>query len=306
MKARAFLVLLIFHVSLFSVFSAKKPVMVVTEIAEDADLMFETANKALAKGDLRRAGKHFIDSYKLALSIDDKNLLTKICLSAISLKINSAAKNFDESAFAGTFLADSSEELVQRATKFAERSDNASILGAVCKIYSIRLAILNGESDWDGYISTLTSKEKELAKEEVYLAHLYRTKADVYIRKGAYSSARDYYTKAADLHIKKGVLGEIGMDFYDVARSCSLDGKKKDAIAAINKAIGYDRDAENTSGLGADYFAYAKILMKGSPSDDEKSQAYECADWASQIFDAGGFESDSEKCVAFRDSIFPK
>ncbi len=288
-------------------FAAKKDAsMVNTLVAEEADRTFEIANKSLAAGDLRKAANYFVSAYKLAFSIDDTDLLTRICLSSISFKIASVSMGYDEAHLSGTYLASSTAELFDKAIMFSKfpGNSNGAVLSGVCEIYSVRLALSEGKSDYQGYISVLTSAEKVLSKETNYLAQLYRTKGDVYMRSGNYASARDFYQKSADMNTKNKVLGEIGMDWYNVARSCSLGGKKKDAINAIEQAIKYDRDAENTSGLGADYLAYAKILMKGNPSEDEKSLARKFAEWSSFIYDAGDFASDAEQARKYMDSIF--
>lgn len=284
-------------------FSASKKLVPKTEIANNADTVFESANKELALGNFKRAATNFLSAYKLAVSIDDTDLLSRICLSSVTFRINAEDAKFDLSSYSETYLSASVEELLEKAKKFARLSDREKILSSVCKIYEIRLALVRGEGDFKSYISTLTGFEKELSKEVVYLAQVYRTKADVYMKEGNYSSARDYYQKTADLHTKNCNLNEIGMDWYDVARSCSLAGKKKDAISAIQQAIKYDRDAESTSGLGSDYYAYAKILLKGNPSSDEKKSAYEFADWSEQIYRAGDFTKEAENSRILKESI---
>lgn len=279
----------------------KDAAMVNTLVAEEADRMFEGANKSLASGDFRKSAEGLVAARKLALSIDDTDLLTRICLSAVSFKLGARAAGWDAAGLDRTFLAATEDELLEKAAEFAEfpGNANAAVLSCVCQIYSVRLALAQDKTAFGEYIATLTSLEKPLAKEVRYLAQLYRTKGDVYIRSGDYASARDFYQKAADMHTKNKILVEIGMDWYNVARSCSLGGRKKDAVSAIEQAIKYDRDAENTSGLGADYLAYAKILMKGSPSGEEKKKALAFAEWAAMIYEAGGFLAEAERARAF-------
>ena len=301
-----FCILLFSCVFLSGAFAAKKDAaMVNTLVAEEADRTFETANKALASGDMRKAANSLLSAYKLAFSIDDTDLLTRVCLSSISFKLNAQSTGYDESHLDKTYLAATADELLEKAQMFAEfpGNSNGTVLSAVCRIYAVRLALSQEKTAYPEYLSTLTSLEKPLAKEANHLAQLYRTKGDVYMRSSNYGSARDYYQKAADVHTKNKVLGEIGMDWYNVARSCSLGDKKKDAVSAIEQAIKYDRDAENTSGLGSDYLAYAKILMKGNPSSDEKKKARVFADWAASIYEAGDFISEAEKARAFLESI---
>ena len=118
-----------------------------------------------------------------------------------------------------------------------------------------------------------------------------------------YNSAILFYTKAAELHTKECYLAEIGLDWYQAARMYSLNGDKANALKALDSALKYDRDAENTTAIGSDYFAKALVLTKGNYIEAEKAQAKENAQWAKEIFTAGGYTNMAERCVQLLKTI---
>lgn len=76
----------------------------------------------------------------------------------------------------------------------------------------------------------------------------------------------------------------------------SLAGEKQTAAQEIDIALKYDKDAENTSAIAADYFAYGLILVKGGCSDSEKERARKSMLWAAQIYQTGGYDEDAARC----------
>ena len=103
---------------------------------------------------------------------------------------------------------------------------------------------------------------------------------------GMYDAAQKNFAEAARIHTNDRYLVEIGLDWYCLARAYSLGGKKSDAISAIQSALKYDKDAENTSGIASDYIAYSKILLKDNPTDEEKKLSEELALWGEKILNA--------------------
>ena len=68
--------------------STPKRPMVVTEKSDNAGAMYEAGNKELVSGELRAAGWHLQEAYKIALSVDDADLLCRVSLSAIIFKLS--------------------------------------------------------------------------------------------------------------------------------------------------------------------------------------------------------------------------
>ncbi|MBQ0052251.1 MAG: hypothetical protein KBT11_09365 [Treponema sp.] len=273
---------------IFLVFSAcssapKRP-MVVTDSYNLSYSRLELANNELIAGDLKNAGLHLSESYDLALSIDNSSLLTKISLSGVMYKI-SAEKNPEEAVSqpAAGFLQFHKQEIYTDAEAFARRSEQKDELLDLCSIYQVQIKLSEKQGEKNTLLSQLSSAEKSVAKEPYYLAFLNRTRGDVYMLSGDYSSAEKAYLQAADIHTKNRYLAEIGLDWYCVARSRSLMGDKSGARSAIETALKFDRDAENTAAIILDYEAYSKILLKGSPTEAEQKMAAELSEWAKKI-----------------------
>ena len=147
--------------------------------------------------------------------------------------------------------------------------------------------------DAKNYVSMLEKVKSSILKEPYYLAYLARTTGDILMASEDFESARKSYEKAAKIHTKERYLLEIGLDWYCAARASSQNGQKTEAIAAIQNALKFDRDAENTKGIASDYMAYSKILLKGNPSEEERKFAEELAVWSVKILDAGKRQTEN-------------
>lgn len=293
----------VFSFTFSSLFSAPKRAMIVTTIADSADSRFETANNEIVAEKYQQAYNHLSQVYDLALSIDDVDLLCRASLSGISYKIATGNLQSLSSKEQESFLNDTASNILANAKQFANRSKRSSILKSVCEIYNVKLELAFERKNFKVYEQNLKNVEKNLSKQPYYLASLYSTLGDVYLSSKNYSSAVDAFKKAAEIHTKNRYLFEIGNDWYGVARAYSLDNKKQEAFNAMQNALKYDRDSENTSAIASDYFASAKILLKGVPSIDEKKQAKELIKWAAAIYKAGGLKEEAIDCENYLKSL---
>lgn len=286
--------------------SAPKRAMLVRDVATQATSYFEMGNNELAAGQIESAGINLQKAYTLAASVDDADLLCRISLSAVIYRLAVATADVSAVSARGSqnaipFAGLSSETLLARAQEFARRTTRADVLAAICAVYEQKNAITKrgARADFSGAHAALKTSEERLAKEPYYLAFLYRTRGDVYEMQQNYAQADASYRAAAELHVKNRYLYEIGIDWYSAARVRSLAGNKEAALEAMENALRYDRDAENTPAIAADYFAIARILVKGTPSEQEKSRAVRSALWAAEIYEAGGFVEDALSALTF-------
>lgn len=276
--------------------------MVVTDTYELAYSLLESANEDLLSGNLQNARMNLSRSYNLALSIDNAPLLCKVCLSGVSYKIlesqiqnenqNLNEENKKKSAFSKSFLDEKIDFVLDEAKSAANRSADRKSLLDLCKVYEVQknLADLNSEKTFDGknLLAALNSSEKSLSKEPYYLGYLERTRGDVFMKMNDFSSARKSYLSAAEIHTKNRYIYEIGLDYYKAARASSLSGNKENAVSAIENALKYDRDAENTAAISLDYLAYSKILLKGNPAEEDVKKAESLKNLSEKIAQAGG------------------
>ncbi len=265
--------------ALISCSSTKRP-MVIRTVAAQADASYEEANNLIAYGKYAMADDKLSNARNLAVSIDDAYLLTRICFSRVSYCL---AMGQIEQA----------ESEIKEAEKYYNRcsKEQKKILSGTFTIYQSRINLAKNENLDASYI--LMAKEKNYISEKYYLAYWNRVYGDICVALKRYGEADKAFTEAAQIHIKSRYLAEIGQDYYSLARSRSLEGKKDGAVEAIELALKYDKDAENTLGIILDYFACAKILVKDNPSENDRKKAHEYAVWAMEIAKA----SDNEGII---------
>ena len=118
---------------------------------------------------------------------------------------------------------------------------------------------------------------------------------DVYRLTGRYKEADKIYNEAAKLFTDNMYLSEIGITWYKIAQNHSQSGNKKEALEALNNAIYYDRCAENSMGLGADYYIKAVILLKGNPTLDNIAEAKKALSHSADIYTAANLNDLATK-----------
>lgn len=287
----------VFFVSAVFVFascsSAPKRTMERTEIADDAYTHLETANRALAKGDLITARTDLSTAYSMALSVDNAELLTKICLSKISFELN-ANTDAEERIKAA-------DENLLEAKNYSQRCTDIILYSSLCSLYESRLYL--EKKQYDKAVEILNEIEINFKKNPEYQAYLFRTRGEIFLEQKNYESSQQEFNKAAEIHIKERYLSEIALDYYYLARAFSRGGNKALAKNALESALKYDRLDENTSGIGADYYALAVVLMSGNPDKEEKAAARQYALYSAKVFAAGGFEQLAVRSEEFAEKI---
>lgn len=321
----------LFILSAVSCSSAPKRAMRITDTAGKAAERYELANTELLSGKVMSAGSHLEQAYELALSVDSTSLLCRIMLSRISQQLAIKSGMKEQTTTAAESAASSSavsvaasgtaapllvhlgtdvNSLLESAREQAKRSSSKDMLEAVCNIYAARITI-SGITETDtaklsSVQNLLDGQEKNLGKEPYYLAYLYRTKGDAFALAKDYKKADEQYVKAADIHTKNRYLAEIGVDWYRASQVRSKNGDKTSALSAIETALKYDRDSENTMAIASDYYAYALILMKGTPAEEEKVRAQKAARWSSSVYRSGGYADMAAAVALYADSISTK
>ena len=281
---------------IFSCSSAPQRAMMVTEKTDLAYSRLDEANRSIIREDYDRAFSLLTDSYMLALAVDNVEVMCKTALSGIIFKIACPDYKIDLSdpASERSFLIDSKERILAGARKLTVRSNEneKNLLVCLCDVYETRILFENDKNSHEGkiskenaelYLKKLDSAKSIVSKEPYYYAYLFRTKGDIGMAASLYDLAKSNYEEASKIHLSNRYLIEIGMDWYCVARACSLGGKKKEAVSAIQNAIKYDKDAENTIGIALDYKAYSKILMRGNPTEEEMLLAADLYEWGEKI-----------------------
>jgi len=267
--------------------SAPKRTMQINTIYKTVTTTIETANSAMISGNYEQAEKLLDSAYQSAMSIDNYDLLTTVSLSYVSLYLS--YENPD-TAKAAVFMKEA--EFCASLASDQERQK------ALCALSNVRLQLALGNTDYIKYIESLDNAQKSL-KADPYNEGLFAAvKGDVFRQKKDYQNAEAWYLKSADLFTKNRYLGEIGITWYKLAQVRSQANNKKGALEAIQNAIKYDRDSENSIALATDYYAMGLILSKGSPTATEVSQANYCFEHSVQIYNSIGMKSHAEKSLA--------
>ncbi len=296
-KGKVLKILFIFVSAFFvSCSSAPKRPMLVTDTYNAAYTQLESANQNLLAGRLSSAHSCLTESYNLALSVDNPSLLCKICLSGVTYKILESRLNQTEAESKNqkSFLDADAASVLLEAKSFAARSSEKLMLLDLCDVYEVKSKISDSKSsetlsaqDKKNFISILDKSEKSVSKEPYYHGFLERTRGDVFMELNDYKNALSSYVSAASIHTKSRYVYEIGLDWYGAARASSLGGDKNEAVSSIEKALKYDRDAENTGAISLDYLAYSKILLKGNPTEEDVKKAEMLKNLSEKIYAAG-------------------
>lgn len=286
-KSLTVLMAAIFLFTLTGCSSAPKRTMQINTVYKNVTTTLETANTAMINGNYAQAENLLGAAYKSSMSIDNYDLLTTVCLSYVSLYLS-----YEEPA------VQMAQVYMDEAFYCAGYSFNETRNLALCTLSNVRLQIAQGKTDYNEYIAQL-NKAKGSTKLDVYNLGLFSSvEGDVYLHKQDYKNAEQSYLDAAAVFTKNRYLGEIGITWYKLAQVRSLAGNKKSALEAINNAIKYDRDSENSIALGTDYYAMGLILTKGTSTAAEIARAKYAFEHSAQIFSSIGMKDMSGRSQA--------
>ena len=248
--------------------SAPKRSMQVSTVYSSAAEMIESANGCILTGDYDKAGFFLSAAENQAMSIDNYDLLCAAALARCSLNLSLNPPQIE-----------TAQKYVDYARGFVKNCANPKKQQAIVELSQARVSIAQGS-----FNGNLEDIKKELKGDDYYSAQVLQVEGDVYKLKKDYSAADKSYTAAAKAFTDNRYLSEIGICWYKAAQARSLAGNKDGALQAMEQAIYYDRAAENSLALGADYYAVGLILTKGSPTSGEKSRAIEAFTHSAEIF----------------------
>lgn len=271
--------LFIFSGLFFSCGSKPKREMEITIIHSNAKEMLESANTNILSGDYEKA-KYFLNlSYNQAMTVDDFDLLTSITLAYVSLNLSYNPP-----------LTEEAEKYLEKAKIFAKYSVNNEKQTALCVLNETRIKIADSSDtiDYNSLIDKLDKYKKSIKEDPYNEAQFDSARGDIFRVQKNYSKAEDSYEQAVKLYTDNCYLSELGITWYKIAQVRSLNNKKTAALEALDKAIFYDRAAENTLALGTDYYVKGLILLKGNPSLQDKEDAKFSFTHSTDIFTAAG------------------
>ena len=248
--------------------SAPKRSMQVSTVYSSAVEMIESANACILTGDYDKAGFFLSAAENQAMSIDNYDLLCAAALARCSLNLSLNPPQIE-----------TAQQYVDYAQKFVKNCADPKKQQAIVTLNQARVKIAQGE-----FNGSLEGIKKDLKGDPYYEAQVTQVEGDIFKLQKNYIQADKSYTAAAKAFTDNRYLSEIGICWYKAAQARSLAGNKDGALQAMEQAIYYDRAAENSLALGADYYAVGLILTKGSPTAGEKSRAVEAFTHSAEIF----------------------
>lgn len=266
--------------------SKPKRTMLINTVATSSSTMMENAAASMSKGDYANAHQFIDKAYKMALSIDSYDLLVKADLTKVSIFLSEPPVNVEEAKI-----------ILTEAELFAEKANNKDKCQALCALSYVRLWLTQENPDFNELIQVLEKNQDKVAKDPFEEAQFYSVKGDVYRLQKKYSDAEKAYLDALSIFTKECYLSELGVNWYKVAQVRSLNGNKKTALEALENAIRYDRDGENSYALGADYYAKGVILMKDNPSAEDQKEAVFSFMHSADIYTAIEYEALAKRSL---------
>lgn len=257
--------------------SGPKRSMLITTIYSSCNSTLEAANSCILSGDYEKANSLLFTAQNQAFSIDNYDLLISVNLAYISLCLSYNPPRTDE---AKTYLA--------KAEKLVKNTDNSKYNEALCTMAKTRILISENSAtdNFNSIVSEMKDAQDGFKTDLYNLAQCYSIIGDLFRIKGEYREAEKSYSDAVKLFTSEMYLSEIGITWYKIAQNYSLWGQKRNALDALNSAIYYDRCAENTMALGADYYIKGVILLKGNPTEKDTQAANEAFSHSAEIYQA--------------------
>jgi tetratricopeptide (TPR) repeat protein len=258
--------------------SAPKRPAAVFVIRNMAETQLELANIAADQGRYNQALAALEEARRLAISVDDPGLLIRSGLSQgnalFSLGRAAEAAGVWEAALAEALRAGEGELAALTRIHIARSrllSDSAGpgtaaevkaqVTGEIGVIKTDKLAIALG---W--IVIGLAEKEER-----------------------RWADAETAVKKALEIHEKDNYLGQAAYDWFLIASIRSGSGQYAAAVEALEKAIGFDRRAENSYALGMDWRAVGDVQKKAARAP-EAAAAY---GRSLEIFRSLGFEAEA-------------
>lgn len=268
--------------------SGPKRQMYISTIHNSCVDSIEAANACILNGNYDQAEDMLVKARTQAVSIDNYDLLLSVSLTHVSLYLSynppaiEKAKLYLEQAYA-----------LSAQTNKIEESE------LLCAMSEARILIAQNEvqKNYKTIVDKMDDAKKVFKNQPYNHAQCDTILGDVYRLSGNYKEADKLYNEAAKLFTDNRYLSEIGITWYKIAQNHSQSGNIKEALKALNTAIYYDRCAENSMALGADYYIKAVILLKGSPSDANKNEAKKSLKHSAEIYNAANRSELAEKSL---------
>lgn len=290
----------IFAVTLFSLLiltacsSGPKRQMSITTVKDSCKDSIESANSFILKGNYQQAESILEVARSQALSIDNYDLLLSVSLAHVSLFLSYNPPEIEKAKF-----------YVNEAYGLVPDTANKKESELLCAMAEARIMVAQNDvqANFNKIIDKIDDAKKIFKNNPYNHAQCDSILGDVYRLAGKYKEADKIYNEAARLFTDQRYLSEIGITWYKIAQNHSQSGNQKGALEALSTAIYYDRLAENSMALGADYYIKAVILLKGNPAEKDRAEAKKALQHSAEIYSAISMEELAEKSLELLRSL---
>jgi tetratricopeptide (TPR) repeat protein len=225
----------------------------------NAGTQLEAANREADRGNYEQALSLITEARRLAVGADDVSLIVQTGLSQGNI-------------FAYMGRSDEAQVFFDDALAEAERAGDKE-LAAVSRIYIARSRLFSmiaegnsgggGNAIAIGEVRDRVRQELALIKTSQPAIALGWTIIGLAEKElGHWNDAEKGIKNALDIHVKGKYLEPAAYDWYLIASVRSVAGQYASALEALENALGYDRQTENTYGLGTDWKALGDVYKK--------------------------------------------
>lgn len=255
--------------------SGPKRQMFITTVQDNCKDSIESANSCILNGSYDQAEELLVKARLQAISIDNYDLLLSVSLTHVSLYLSYNPPEIEKA-----------QQFINQAYSLTGNTKNTKESELLCAMSETRILIAQNQvkENFNSILDKMDDAKKVFKNQPYNHAQCDSILGDVYRLSGKYKEADKIYNEAAKLFTDNQYLSEIGITWYKIAQNHSQAGNSKAALEALNTAIYYDRCAENSMGLGADYYIKAVILLKGSPSESAKNEAKKSLQHSAEIY----------------------
>lgn len=225
----------------------KRPPQVFT-IQSMADTLIGQANKEADQGNFNEALLMLNEAWRLAISTDRPALRIRVNLARAST-LYSLGRT-DEA------------ERIWRGAEIEAEFSGEDLLFSACRIYRARSLLLAGKVDPEETLALVIEEQNKLKKDKLFYAVSWTVKGIAEKELGRYADAEKSIMNALSTHTRDNYLEQAAYDWYLIASIRSVAGDFRGAMDALDRAITFDRRAENTFGLAMDWAAIGDVYLK--------------------------------------------
>ncbi len=268
--------------------SGPKRHMLITTVKDSCKESIEAANACILNGNYKQAADLLEKARTLALSIDNYDLLLSISLAHVSLYLSYNPPEIEKAKL-----------YVEKSYAIVPDTNDIKESEVLCAMSEARILIAQNDiqSNYDRIVDKIDHAKRVFKDSPYNHAQCNSILGDIYRLSGKYKEADKIYNEAAKLFTDQRYLSEIGITWYKIAQNQSQSGNQKGALEALNTAIHYDRLAENSMALGADYYIKAVILLKGKPTEANRAEAKKALLHSAEIYTAANLEELASKSL---------